>query len=402
MVKFNANLLQLRIGALLLSLTAWAGAVSLTASGEYLGDNTVFSRRTVSLDAGGIALPFGSLAFRSAYSGSTLAEDINGLRAFDDASLSGSIAYRCQHPSFLTGADFSAGTGLPGGRGRSFVAGSIPFEWRFTQPGLRLMSSLRIRKGTAEDNPVTTRIGIDKRTLKADAGIGWKGWEIHAAYQQEKYSDIRRADYQPLLADTAFFQVFYDILNPFLKFINTPTNPFPANEINEFSVYGFGPISSLFYAGASYVSGNADHNFYLPVADKEDGRIVNAYFPYITPRDERVLSLIGAFARQWETAGAIINNLSVKLDFPAYSASSYRGYYQVNPQNLLEGLQGFFYDYFGLGTLAMESEIGKNISKTWRFSLNYKWFSRPYRAYRYFGNDSYQYHTAKIAITKEL
>ncbi|MFH0919167.1 MAG: hypothetical protein V1913_02300 [Fibrobacterota bacterium] len=388
--------------ALVLLLAALAGSITLTTSGEYLFDNTVFSRRIASLSVQGLTLPLGTLGCEASYGHSELNQDINGLRKFDDTFMSGTLKYRYHGRSFSTGADVSAGSWMPGDDGRFFVSGSLPFEWKLPWSGLRLLTQLALREGVANDNPALTRIGSGKRTLKADAGLGIRGWELHAAYQEEEYSSIRRNEYQPLLADTAFFQAFYDILNPVLKFIKTPTDPVPSNEISQISVYGFGPVGSMFYMGGSYIYRNALNDFYLPVADLEDSRIVNAFFPYITPSREKVVFLITAFAQQWQSSGAYLNNVFVKLDFPIYSTGSYRGYYQANPKNLLAGYQGFFYDYKGLGTLTLETELGKKLGREWGISLRHKWTSRPYIAYRYFGNDAYQYHTITAAITKEL
>jgi len=383
-------------------MAALAGSFSLTASGEYLLDNTVFSRRSLSISAQGLSLPFGTVGGEAAYGTSALNGEINGLRAWDDEFVSAAVHYRYHGSSFSAGADLSAGGWPPGNGDRSFAAGILPVEWRIPGTGFRFLTKLVLRQGAADDNPAAMRIGIDKRTVKADAGLGFKGWELHASWQTEKYSAIPRADYLPLLWDTAFFRAFYDILNPVLKFIPTPTAPLPGNEIREVSVYGFGPVNSMIYAGGSYVYRNAREDLYLPVADDESGRIVNAFFPYITPRQEKVFFLIAAFARQWNSPGVLLNSVFAELDFPAYASGVYRGYNQVNPQNLLAGLDGFFYKYNGLGTMTLKCEIGKRFGNTWNLSLHYQWFSRPYLAYHYFGDDSYQYHTIKISLTKEL
>ena len=55
-----------------LSLSAALGAFSISAAGEYLSDDTVFNRQTVSVAAKGIRVPFGKLGCEAVYTGSCL------------------------------------------------------------------------------------------------------------------------------------------------------------------------------------------------------------------------------------------------------------------------------------------------------------------------------------------
>jgi len=375
-------------------------ALIVTGSGEYVFDDWGFGRKGFSLSAGDISLSTGILECKAIRTLSEMHEKVNGVMPFDDETVEAEICYRFRRPVFSANPDFAFGMWTSSGKDRSFLSGSLPMTVRLFNQRLSLMASAGFRSGPADDNPFTVRIGLNKRTLDYDLGIGFKGWEVHAAISDNEYASVNRSDYRPFRVDTNFFSVFYEVLNPVFNFINAETDPIPSNRIRQISGYFFGPILPVLYVGGLYTSRDSRHDLYLPVADTGSGGLVYAFFPYITPIKEKVFSAILTFVKTWQGTDAFLNELGSKASFPVYSSGSYRGYYLDPSGNLLAGFQDFYYTYEGLGTMTFDGTIGKIISRGFSVTVKYAWVSRPYIAYCFFCNDSYQYHTIRLEVKK--
>ncbi len=388
--------------ALFFYLAVTVRGLVLSTGGEYHFDNYVFDRKSYSISAEGALLKAGTWDGTLEYTLSRMNEGISGLSPFRDENALARLSFKLPLHWLAGGMDISAGIWNTGGPGRSFFSGEIPLQIRRLPAQLRFMITPNFRSGTSDDNPVATRIGVTRNSIGIDAGFGFKEWEVHATYQKDRYSSVNRVDYQPLLADTLFFQTFYDVLNPFLNLLDAPTDPIPANNLSHSSIYFFGPLFPWLYLGGAYIYKNSSHDFYLPIADTDDGQLIYSFFPYRTPKEEGVFRLVLDFVKSWHGAKSPVNEISSKVDFPVYSHGAYRGYSVAPSGNLIEGFEDFYYQYNGLGELIIEAGIGKIIGYGFSLKMNYSWFSRPYTAYHFFGTDSYQYHTIGVKVIKDF
>lgn len=325
-----------------------------------------------------------------------------GLSAFEDAVLSGGAGFRIAAELFTATIKLDGGRNTGKGVVRFFVAGSVPIRIELPSPGKRLLLTAGYRYGMADDNPAAARMGVNKRTAYVDAGVGVRGWELHGTYQYRWYAPVHRDQYQPLLADSAFFTTFHDILNPARKMIDAPTAPIPANEVHQVSAYFFGPVAPVLYLGGSFSYTDAAHDNYIPLADTDSGDVICGFFPYQTPHHEGSLGVVAQLVHHCDQIGSVLNDASLKIEFPAYSFGTYRGYYLPPSGSLLAGFTDFYYDYQGTGTLTVAAKIGKLLPADLGISLSYVWVSKPYVAYRFFGTDSYQYHTVAMRIEKKF
>jgi len=391
-----------RLCALFFSLWIGTNGLTLTAGGEYQFDNYVFDKKKYDLSASGIPLFSGNFCGGFQYDLSRMQKEISGLSPFQDEAASARLCYARSGRRFTAGADMSAGLWNNGAAARSFYMAVLPFKVQGLPGDLQWLTTLQFRSGAADDNPVAMRMDITKQSAGADIGAGFRGWELHADYQEDYYSSISRKAYQPFLEDTLFFQTFYDVLNPFLNLMNVETTPIPSNTIRQISVYFFGSLRPWLYLGGAYSHKNSNRDFYLPIADAGNGRLTFAYFPYKTPKQERVFRIILDFIKSWQKSESIINEISSKLSLPVYSKGTYRGYYISPTGNVIEGFEEFYYNYSGTGEMAFETGVRKSVGHGCSIKATYSWVSRPYKAYHFFGTDSYQYHAIGLKIIKDF
>ncbi len=380
-----------------------SGAAIIDGGLEYLSDNTAFIRPLYYLSAKNLSVPGGELSLNADYAHWAMRSSFSGIRKFTSDIAHAEAGYRFSTASLSSGITLSAGVFDPGSSNRFYAGAEIPVRKTFRSlPGFRLLSTAGVQCGFADDNPFMAKMGANKLSLSLDAGAGINLWEFHAAYGYAKYDPIERDAYKSLLDDPEFFSVFYDTLNPLLHLVDAQTAPFPANESRSFSMYFFGPVTPALYLGASYAWKNTASDFYLPLADNDDGTIEFVFFPYHTPHHEGSFNAIAAYAYQTDDMTAVINKLSLKTSFPVYSYGTYRGYYQAAPGNILAGFNSFYYNYYGTGTLTADAEIAKKLSPKFTAGFVYSWVSRPYVAYHFFGSDSYRYQNVRLLLRKDF
>jgi|GEM_PF-6463530 hypothetical protein len=367
---------------------------------EYLGDNMALMGPSYDVGLSGIAALGGECSARAGLAHWRTNFPANGLGKFATDIATVEAEYRFGAIPVSCGMLVRAGASNLAREPHYFIGGEVPLKVSpAALPGVRFLASGGIRYGYADDNPFLAAMGAKKLSAACKAGVGVQAWEFHADYGYGRFDRIEPGQYKPFLDDTVFFSVLYDTLNPVLNLIDVRTDPFPANEEHRFALYLFGPALPFLYTGASFTYRNMTENYYLPIAD-DDGRIFFTYFPYYTPRNEGSFGLICAAVHATDDVAAFCNKAELKIHFPVYSFGSYRGYYQAAPGNVLAGFKDFFYDYYGTGGMNVAAEIQKRFPLGFRVGLHYSWNTRPYVAYRFFGGDSYQYHTLRLSISK--
>jgi hypothetical protein len=367
---------------------------------SYLGDNIGYIKSSYTGNLSMIPSPEKKVTVGVDYSHGRLKQQFSGFNTFTDDALTFSAGFNNKGKNILAGITVDYGMSLVGDM-RRFVAFDVPCS--FTMPGITpvtVLSTIQFRRGYADDSPMAQRIGVDKTDFSADVGIGIKGWEWHVSYQYAWYDAIKREDYEPLLSDTAFFHVFYDVLNPALSFISAQTDPIKANQQKKISAFFFGPVTSWMYMGATYRYRDAMNDTYIPLANNSAGNVIYTYFPYRAPHKEWGISGIVALSKSIDNARSPLNTFTFKVEVPIVSGGEYRGYYQIDPNMLLAGFEEFYYSCNGLKDMTISASVGKSVSKTFSVGIDYTWFSRPYAPYHFFGRDSYQYHLIGISLGK--
>jgi hypothetical protein len=371
-----------------------------TGGVSYLGDNIGYVKTSYAASMAVIPATDKKVSVGIDYTHGRLKKQFSGLNTFTDDALSISAKYNRKGKKLSAGLGLDYGVTLIGDM-RQYIALTMPLVWRMSdQPATYLMSTVYFRQGYADDSPMAQRCGAGKTEVSADIGVGSKGWELHGSYQHAWYGAIKRGDFESLLADTTFFGVFYDLLNPANSFVTAKTDPIPGHELTNASIYFFGPIVPWCYAGAAYSYRDADKDAYIPLADDTTGNIIYTYFPYRTPHKEWGISGIVALSKSIDNPRVPLSKFSLKLDVPIVSGGEYRGYYQVNPNMLLAGFKEFYYSCNGLEDMTIRASVGKSFLNKFSFGIDYTWFSRPYAPYHFFGKDSYQYHTVGIKVGK--
>lgn len=372
----------------------------LQAFGNYLFDNTVFDRQTYKLSVSNITALKGELAGDMIFERSYMRAPFGGLSNFEDEFLTIGVDYLFRNTDNFGGLKLDAGRNVASGKTRYFLSGEIPLKFALPLPGTRLIATTGYRGGVVSDHPVAKRIGVSKQSVSLDVGLGVFNWELHGSYQYEWVASVSRDQYQALLSDTAFFKVFYDILNPSQGWIEAQTNPIPANTMYQISTYFFGPVTPSLYIGGSFSYSDAAHDNYLPLAETDSGDIVFAYFPYTTPHREGVFGLVTQYIHHTDASHVILNDVSLKLNIPVYSFGTYRGY-KIGG-NIIAGIWDYYYPDYGKGALCVEAKIGKLLPAGVNLSFSYTFVSKPYVAYHYFGADSYRYHTVSLQLEKNF
>jgi hypothetical protein len=384
-----------------LCIVSCSSAATFEGSLGYFGDNMALMCPSYYLAMNDIAVPGGEISLNAGFLHWRMSSSSNGIRRFGTDIATAEAAYIAATTPVSYGLRMHCGVSGLATTQHYFVYGEIPVKITpAVLPGFRILSSTGIRYGYADDNPFMAAMGANKLSAVFNAGIGIRFWEVHAGYSYGKYDRIEREAYKPLLEDTLFFSVLYDTLNPILNLIDVHTTPFPANENHQFALYFFGPVFPFLYSGASFTYRNMTTNYYLPIADSDNGRICFTYFPYRTPHKEGSFNLILSAVHATDDVSACCNKAELKINFPVYSFGSYRGYYQAASGNILAGFKDFYFDYYGTGAISVDAEYKKLFSHGFGLGLTYSWVSQPYVAYHFFGKDSYQYHTLRFSLSK--
>lgn len=376
------------MAAVVLLVASSVQAVRLKAGAGYLLDNTVYSRYSVWLGADRISSGRAELAFTIRGIWGRADSTFEGTRAYDDPWVVAGGALRYSGRTLLTGFDIHGGLS---DRRRWLAGVGVPL--RVTLPAnSALLGDIRYSYGNQGQSPLFAELGGTSHKASADVGYEVRGWQMHASVEGTWMSGLERDDYERYLADTAFFNTFYDIVNPALGYVDAQTDPLAPQRILGCAAYVFGPVRPWCYLGASWKYRDASGDSYLLLADT--GRagaagVITGYFPYTTPHRQHSWNLAAAVAGNWERGP--LSSLSCKLEFPVYSTARYHGYYFRQPGNLLMGVSDFYYDYHGTGAMTLTLEARKSL-RALEIAVSYRWDSSPYVAYHFFGDDAYQYH----------
>ena len=353
----------------------------LSGGVSYMLDNVGYDAVVADAQMYNISLGPGLITAGTNAAFSRLSHNVNGYRALSDNRLTARLRYRFSSGSSELSPEYSQLWCVEGTPGRMRSGIVLPVSFSFgSLPAVRFLPKVRFEFGVATDNPFTQAIGLQKRSVTIDLAARIARWEYHVEYQNDHYNSIAQDDYEQILSDTAFFNVFYGTINPITHYISDQVDPLPDNDLHSASVYAFGPVTPVLYAGASVQYRTSEKNLYLPIADTASGRILADYLPYRTPLDEWAVHVILAYAKEWKQADALINYLYCKVDLPAVSGGRYRGYYESIPGNLLAGFGDFYYQYNGLEPLSVSVALAREITEGLSLRLDYECFSRPYNA----------------------
>ncbi len=343
----------------------------------------------------------------------------NGLNGFDTSFTSAGLGISADWSYLKVGIRGTVGDVVRFGRleGAATISGKIPLLRRF-----RLMPGWESSAHVAEKSAFADVMGMRAHSHHAELGFGMKLWEAWVNYDIELIDGVDSTTYGRYMEGPDLYLRFgnprFDaILQTALDSANIEINPIPANRINQFSAYFFGPAFPFLYVGGYYTLTKCRRDNIIPTAQYTIPAPEDAYtaldsvlylptadFPYKSRKQEWALGVSVSVLGTFSAPRSPLSGIEGKIDFPILSGGRYKGYYYAETLNLLSlYLDSFEYDYSGLGPLKAGAKAHKRLPFGLVLSGSYSFFAEPYTAEnnifeRYFGPDVYRYHEFSIQL----
>lgn len=344
----------------------------------------------------------------------------SGLNGFDTSFTSAGLGV-CADWSYLQiGVQGNVGDVARFGRleGVATISGKIPLLRRF-----RLMPGWESSAHIAKKSAFADVMGMRAHSHHAELGLGMKLWEAWVNYDIELIDGVDSTTYGRYMEGPDLYLRFEDpqfnaILQTKLDSADIEVNPIPANRIDQFSAYFYGPTFPFLYVGGYYTltRGNRDNiiptSQYIIPAPEDAYTLLDsvlflptADFPYKSREQEWALGISVSVLETFSAPRFPLSGIEGKIDFPILSGGRYKGYYYSETRYpLFLNPRSFSYSYSGLGPLKAGAKAHKRLPFGLDLSGSYSFFAEPYTAEnnifeRYFGPDVYRYHEFSIRLS---